>query len=108
MEKGHQADGRRSYIELLTQEHAPQTVKQQLAAIYMLFYWMVIGQELPVNPAGLVRGPRSSIKKGKTPVLARPEMRRYLEHIDTSDIIGLRDRDHRTDGLQFRQSFRHL
>lgn len=81
-----------AYIEQLTAEHAPQTVKQHLAAIRMLFDWMVIGQELPVNPASSVRGPRYSIKKGKTPVLSGSEMRRYLERVDVSDIIGLRDR----------------
>ncbi len=81
-----------AYIEQLTKDRAPQTVKQHLAAIRMLFDWMVIGQEMPTNPASAVRGPRYSIKKGKTPVLSAPEMKRYLENIDTSDIIGLRDR----------------
>jgi site-specific recombinase XerD len=81
-----------AYIEKLTAERAPQTVKQHLAAIRMLFDWMVIGQEMPTNPASAVRGPRYSIKKGKTPVLSAPEMKRYLENIDTGDLIGLRDR----------------
>jgi integrase/recombinase XerD len=81
-----------AYIEQLTKDRAPQTVKQHLAAIRMLFDWMVIGQELATNPASAVRGPRYSIKKGKTPVLSGPEMKRYLETIDTGEIIGLRDR----------------
>lgn len=81
-----------AYIEELTQTNAPQTVKQQLAAIRMLFDWMVVGQELPFNPAASVRGPRYSIKKGKTPVLARAEMRKLLDSIDVSDVVGLRDR----------------
>ena len=81
-----------AYIEQLTKDRAPQTVKQHLAAIRMLFDWMVIGQEMPTNPASAVRGPRYSIKKGKTPVLSAPEMKRYLENIDTGDLIGLRDR----------------
>jgi site-specific recombinase XerD len=58
-----------AYIERLTQERAPQTVKQHLAAIRMLFDWLVVGQVVPFNPAASVRGPRYSIKKGKTPVL---------------------------------------
>ena len=58
------------YVEQLTKERAPQTVKQHLAAIRMLFDWMVVGQTLPFNPASSVRGPRFSIKKGKTPVLS--------------------------------------
>lgn len=81
-----------AYIEELTNERAPQTVKQHLAAIRMLFDWMVTGQVVPMNPASSVRGPRYSIKKGKTPVLSVEEMRKLLESIDTSSIIGLRDR----------------
>lgn len=81
-----------AYIEQLTKDRATQTVKQHLAAIRMLFDWMVIGQKLSTNPASAVRGPRYSIKKGKPPVLSGPEMKRYLENIDTSEIIGLRDR----------------
>lgn len=71
---------------------APQTVKQELAAIRMLFDWLVIGQVVPMNPASSVRGPRYSTKKGKTPVLARDDARRLLQSIDTSHIVGLRDR----------------
>src|SRR6266699_2084297 len=37
---------------------SPPTVKQHLAAIRMLFDWLVIGQIVPVNPAGSVRGPK--------------------------------------------------
>ena len=33
-----------AYIEQLTKTYAPATVKQQLAAIRMLFDWLVIGQ----------------------------------------------------------------
>jgi site-specific recombinase XerC len=44
-------------------------VKQHLAALRMLFDWMVIGQVIPMNPAHAVRGPKHVVKKGKTPVL---------------------------------------
>ena len=80
------------YIEELTRARAPQTVKQHLAAIRMLFDWMVVGQALPHNPASSVRGPRYSIKKGKTPVLSAEDARRLLDSIDTSHVVGLRDR----------------
>jgi site-specific recombinase XerD len=69
-----------------------QTVKQALAAIRMLFDWLVIGQIVPTNPAHSVRGPKYSIKKGKTPVLDKSEARRLLEGIDVSHVVGLRDR----------------
>jgi site-specific recombinase XerD len=71
---------------------AVPTVKQHLAAINMLFDWLVTGQVLPANPAASVRAPRYSIKKGKTPVLSSTEARRLLDSIDTSHVVGLRDR----------------
>lgn len=79
-----------AYIEGL-QISAP-SVKQRLAALRMLFDWLVIGQVMPANPASSVRGPRHSVKKGKTPVLSAEEARTLLDSIDTSTTIGLRDR----------------
>jgi hypothetical protein len=67
-------------------------VKQHLAAIRMLFDWLVIGQVMPLNPAHAVRGPRHSVKKGKTSVLAAEEMRQLLDSIETDTLLGLRDR----------------
>lgn len=67
-------------------------MKQRLAAIRMLFDWLVVGQVLPMNPASSVRGPRHSVKKGKTPVLAAEEARAMLDAIDASTPVGLRDR----------------
>ena len=81
-----------AYIEQLTKERAPQTVKQHLAAIRMLFDWLVTGQIVPFNPAASVRGPRYSIKKGKTPVLSAQETRKLLDSIDSAHVVGLRDR----------------
>lgn len=70
----------------------PQTVKQALAAIRMLFEWLVTGQVVPSNPASSVRGPRYSIKKGKTPVLSGEDARALLASIDTGHVVELRDR----------------
>lgn len=81
-----------AYVEQLGRERAPQTVKQHLAGIRMLFDWLVTGQVLPHNPAHAVRGPRYSYKKGKTPVLDAKEARQLLDSIDTSHVVGLRDR----------------
>ena len=58
----------------------------------MLFDWLVLGQVLPWNPASVVRGPKHSVKKGKTAVLASDEARDLLESIETGSLIGLRDR----------------
>jgi site-specific recombinase XerD len=81
-----------AYIEQLTNERAPQTVKQHLAAIRMLFDWLVTGQVVPMNPAASVRGPRYSIKEGKTPVLKKEDARKLLDSIDITHVVGLRDR----------------
>ena len=81
-----------AYIEGLQSQMTAPSVKLQLAALRVLFDWLVVGQVIPVNPASSVRGPRHSVKKGKTPVLAADEARTLLDAIDTSTITGLRDR----------------
>ena len=68
------------------------TVKQHLAAIRMLFDYLVVGQILAINPAHAVRGPKHSVKRGKTPVLSAAQARQLLDSIDTSTVVGLRDR----------------
>ena len=81
-----------TYIETLQRRLAAPSVKQHLAAIRMLFDWLVVGQVIPVNPASSVRGPKFSTKKGKTPVLTADEARLHLDAIDSKTIEGLRDR----------------
>ncbi len=81
-----------TYVELLTRELSPPTAKQRLAAIRMLFDWLVTGQIVPVNPAASVRGPRHVVKTGKTPVLDPAEARALIDSIDVSTPAGLRDR----------------
>ena len=46
------------YIEELQSTRSAPTVKQHLAALRMLFDWLVLGQVIPTNPASSVRGPR--------------------------------------------------
>ena len=81
-----------AYIEDLQSHLAAPSVKLQLAAIRMLFDWLVIGQIVPSNPASVVRGPKHVVKKGKTPVLSAIEAREVLDVIDLSNAMGLRDR----------------
>jgi hypothetical protein len=81
-----------AYVEQLGQTHKPPTVKQRLAAAQMLFDWLVVGQVLPFNPASSVRGPKHVVKKGKTPMLDAKQARELLNSIDTSHVLGLRDR----------------
>jgi site-specific recombinase XerD len=68
------------------------TVKQHLAALRMLFDWLVVGHVIDVNPAHAVRGPKHVTKKGRTPVLDREEARALIAAIDTGTLKGLRDR----------------
>lgn len=81
-----------AYVEEIQRRLSAPSVKLQLAGIRMLFDWLVVGQIIPMNPASAVRGPRHSVKKGKTPVLTADEARELLDSIPTSSIVGLRDR----------------
>ncbi len=81
-----------AYVEQLQATHAAPSVKQHLAAVRMLFDWLVTGQVVPTNPAASVRGPKHVVKRGKTPVLSAEDARKLLDSIDTTTIIGLRDR----------------
>jgi site-specific recombinase XerD len=80
-----------AYVEELGTSHAAPSVKQQLAAVRMLFDWLVVGQVVSSNPASVVRGPRHVVKRGKTPILAPEEARALFESIPDS-LVGLRDR----------------
>jgi hypothetical protein len=81
-------------------------VKQHLAALRMLFDWLVTGHVLDVNPAHAGRGTKYVVKKGKTPVLTADEARTLLDSIqivikipredgteeEELRLVGLRDR----------------
>src|SRR3954447_18348115 len=73
-----------AYVEALQETAAKPTVKQHLAAVRMLFDWLVVGQVLAANPAHAVRGPKYVVRLGKTPVLTEEQARRLIESIDTS------------------------
>ena len=91
---------------ILQGEFSAPTVKQHLAALRMLFDWLVTGHVLDVNPAHAVRGPKYVVKKGKTPVLTAEEARELLDSIalarntardgkaesEEPALVGLRDR----------------
>jgi integrase len=81
-----------AWVEALQATHAAPGVKQQLAAVRMLFDWLVVGQIVPANPAAAVRGPRHVVRTGKTPVLGASEWRRLIDGIPTATVRDLRDR----------------
>jgi site-specific recombinase XerD len=80
-----------AYIEALGKDFEKPTVKQHLAAIRMLFDWLVTGQVVATNPAHAARGPKHAVKTGKTTVLDAEQARKLLDSIDTSTVVGLRD-----------------
>ena len=81
-----------AFVEAQMLLHSKPTVKQRLAALRMLFDWMVIGQVLSLNPAHAVRGPKYTQRRGKTPVLQADEARTLIDAINATSLSGLRDR----------------
>jgi integrase/recombinase XerD len=81
-----------AYVEQLGKTHSAPSVKQHLAAVRMLFDWLVVGQVVRRNPASVVRGPRYVVKRGKTPVLSPEEARQLFDSIPVDTVVGLRDR----------------
>jgi integrase/recombinase XerD len=67
-------------------------VKQHLAAVRMLFDWLVTGQVVPANPAHAVRGPKHSVKKGHRFSKPMKWASYLLASIDTGTLLGLRAR----------------
>jgi len=94
------------YIEAKQKTMSPPSVKQHLAALRVLFNWLVVKQVLPTNPALFVKGPRFSRQIGITPILEAAQMRELLNSIAVTraeedsgkhggglvDLKGLRDR----------------
>src|SRR5215471_11630419 len=58
-----------AYIEQMP--GSKPTIKQKLAAIRMLYDFLVVRQLVPLNPTASVRGPKYVVKRGKTPVWSR-------------------------------------
>jgi integrase len=81
-----------AFVKELQGQFAPPTVKQHLAALRMLFDWLVTGHVLDTYPAHAVRGPKYVVTRGKTPVLTADEARAILDAIPTTSLTGLRDR----------------
>src|SRR3954452_14815649 len=52
-----------AYVQELKGRLATPSVKQHLAAIRMLFDWLVVGQVIPANSAASVKAPKHVVKK---------------------------------------------
>lgn len=71
---------------------AAPTIKQRLAGLRMLFQALAREQVIRVSPVSVVKGPKHSVTRGKTPVIDADEVRQILDSIDARTLIGLRDR----------------
>jgi integrase/recombinase XerD len=68
------------------------TKKQHLAAIKGLFDALVLRHVVILNPASSIRLERYQVIEGKTPEITVAQARTLLASIDTSHVVGLRDR----------------
>lgn len=88
----------RSYIENMKPARpgdpplSAPTKKRVLAAIRKFFDVAVTRHAIPLNPALSVRGPKHQVIEGKTPEITVAEARKLLGAIDTTHVVGLRDR----------------
>lgn len=68
------------------------TKKLHLSALRRFFDQLVLRHVIVLNPAASVRAPKHSVVEGKTPALSVEQARRLLASIETSNVVGLRDR----------------
>ncbi len=73
-------------------ELAPSSKKQVLAGLRHFFDGLVTRHAIILNPASSVRAERYQVVEGKTPEITVKQARKLLQSIDTTDIIGLRDK----------------
>ena len=75
-----------------SQSLATVTKKLHLSAIRRLFDFLVLRHAVILNPAATVRTERHQVIEGKTPEIGVEAARRLLASLDTSHVVGLRDR----------------
>lgn len=73
-------------------EVATASKKQILSGLRHFFDGMVTRHAIALNPALSVRTERYAVIEGKTPEITVKQARKLLQSIDTSDVIGLRDK----------------
>lgn len=68
------------------------TRNMRLSALRHFFDNLVTRHAIMLNPARTVRGEKLNVIEGRTPEIPIAEVRKLLASIDTSHIVGLRDR----------------
>jgi len=79
-----------NYLDTL--ELAIASKKQVLAGLRHFFDGMVTRHAIVLNPAASVRAERYQVIEGKTPEITVKQARTLLTSIDTSNVVGLRDK----------------
>jgi integrase/recombinase XerD len=80
------------YFEELAATTSIATRNQHLSALRHFFDGMVLRHAIVLNPALSVRGERHTAVEGKTPEISIQQARDLLASLDTSHVVGLRDR----------------
>jgi site-specific recombinase XerD len=80
------------YLDSLGSSTGIATRKQHLSALRHFFDGMVTRHAIILNPALSVRAERYSVIEGKTPEITVAHARTLLASIDTTDVVGKRDR----------------
>lgn len=89
----HVSDYIKHLKNLKTDEPAGKaTRKLHLSGIRHFFDKCVVRHAIALNPAASVRGPKHKVTEGKTSALSVKQARELLADIDTTDVVGLRDR----------------
>lgn len=73
-------------------ELAPASKKQVLAGLRHFFDGLVTRHAIALNPASSVRAERYQVIEGKTPEITVKQARTLLASIDTTNIVGMRDK----------------
>jgi site-specific recombinase XerD len=86
-----------AYIEWLSIRSNPEplsaaSIKQHMAGIRMFLSWLTEKGVLAINPAREVKTPKFSRTEGKTPAFSVEEVHQFLDSVDTSHVIGHRDK----------------
>ncbi|MCC7334666.1 MAG: site-specific integrase [Pirellulaceae bacterium] len=79
-----------SYLDQL--DYATTTKKLHLAGLRHFFDALVTRHVIVLNPALSVRGDRLEVIEGKTPEITVQQTRQLFRSIDTTTVVGLRDR----------------
>ncbi|MFN3194040.1 MAG: tyrosine-type recombinase/integrase [Aureliella sp.] len=73
-------------------DYAASTKKLHLSGLRHFFDILVTRHAIVLNPASSVRSERLHVVEGKTPEITVVQARQLVQSIDTSTVIGLRDR----------------